>query len=1033
MPDSQRRDREIRVFISSTFRDMQEERDELIKQVFPRLRKLCDERGVSFVDVDLRWGVTEEEAAEGQVLPICLAEIERCRPFFLGLLGERYGWVPQQILDELIELQPWLAEHRQKSVTELEILYGVLNNPKMANRASFYFRDPAYLDRIPTEHRHEFREQDPQRLARLVALKERIRESSLACRDNYPDPPTLGQWVLEDLTVVINQMFPAGEVPDPLDRDAADHDAFARSRTGVYIGRSEYFDVLDRHAVGDGPPLVVLGESGSGKSALLANWARQYREAHPDTLVLLHFIGATPYSTDWSAMLRRVLGELKRRFHIAEEIPDNPAALRAAFANWLHMAAAQGRVVLVLDALNQLEDRDGAPDLVWFPPMIPANVRMILSTLPGRPWTELQKRAWPTLPVRPLEPDERRQLIADYLAQFRKKLTKDRIERIASAPQAANPLYLRALLDELRVFGTHEQLDQRIDHYLAAQTLPDLYSRVLERWEADYERDRPGLVGEAMTALWAARRGLSEPELLELLGTGGQPLPRAVWSPLFLAAEQSLVVRSGLIGFFHDYLREAVRRRYVLSEDTGQEVHLCLADYFEACSVGRRQIDEFPWQLAEGGAWQRLFDLLVDLPFFQAAWNADHYEVKAYWARVEAQSALRMVDGYRSVLDSPHEHQEYVVWRVSNLLADSGHPSEAERLGQYLVEFCRETGDLIELQASLGHCANILFARGDMDGAMDLYKQQEQICREQENKDGLFQSLGNQANIVYIHGDMDGAMDLYKQQEQICCELGDKDGLASSLGSQANILKVRGDPGGAMGLYKQQERICRELGNKVGLSLSLAGQALILHARGDLDRAMRLHEEGERICRELGNKAGLSLSLGNQANILHARGDLDGAMRLHEEEERICRELGDKYGLQTSLGGQGVILYARGDLDGAMDLYKQQERICRELGDKDGLQKSLGNQGVILQDRGDLDGAMRLQQEKERICRELGNKVGLSYSLANQADLLLCGRNRPPDALPLAEEAYRLARDHGCAHLAERIKPILDAIRARLQ
>ena len=156
-------------------------------------------------------------------------------------------------------------------------------------------------------------------------------------------------------------------------------------------------------------------------------------------------------------------------------------------------------------------------------------------------------------------------------------------------------------------------------------------------------------------------------------------------------------------------------------------------------------------------------------------------------------------------------------------------------------------------------------------------------------------------------------------------------------------------------------------------------------------------------------------------------------MRLHEEEERICRELGDKYGLQTSLGGQGVILYARGDLDGAMDLYKQQERICRELGDKDGLQKSLGNQGVILQDRGDLDGAMRLQQEKERICRELGNKVGLSYSLANQADLLLCGRNRPPDALPLAEEAYRLARDHGCAHLAERIKPILDAIRARLQ
>lgn len=38
--------REIRVFVSSTFRDMREEREELVKRVFPQLRKLCEERGV---------------------------------------------------------------------------------------------------------------------------------------------------------------------------------------------------------------------------------------------------------------------------------------------------------------------------------------------------------------------------------------------------------------------------------------------------------------------------------------------------------------------------------------------------------------------------------------------------------------------------------------------------------------------------------------------------------------------------------------------------------------------------------------------------------------------------------------------------------------------------------------------------------------------------------------------------------------------------------------------------------------------------
>src|SRR2546428_9831282 len=100
---------------------MQEDRDELVKHVFPQLRKLCESRGVTWGEVDLRWGVTDEQKAEGQVLPICLAEVHRCRPFFLGLLGERYGWVPDQLAPALVEQESWLAEQRGRSVTELEI------------------------------------------------------------------------------------------------------------------------------------------------------------------------------------------------------------------------------------------------------------------------------------------------------------------------------------------------------------------------------------------------------------------------------------------------------------------------------------------------------------------------------------------------------------------------------------------------------------------------------------------------------------------------------------------------------------------------------------------------------------------------------------------------------------------------------------------------------------------------------------------------------------------------------------------------
>ena len=51
----------VRVFISSTFRDMHAERDHLIKVVFPKLRQWCEKRRLHLVDIDLRWGVTEAE------------------------------------------------------------------------------------------------------------------------------------------------------------------------------------------------------------------------------------------------------------------------------------------------------------------------------------------------------------------------------------------------------------------------------------------------------------------------------------------------------------------------------------------------------------------------------------------------------------------------------------------------------------------------------------------------------------------------------------------------------------------------------------------------------------------------------------------------------------------------------------------------------------------------------------------------------------------------------------------------------------
>lgn len=1069
--ESQTGNRQIRVFVSSTFRDMKEERDYLVKFIFPQLRKICEQRGVTWGEVDLRWGVTDEQKAEGKVLPICLEEIKRCRPYFIGLLGERYGWIPDQIPAELIEREPWLQEHvrGKKSVTELEIVHGVLRKEAMHGQAFFYFRNSKYVEQVPPEQRQEFTTEDAEGAEKLNRLKGDIRhardEQVCRLRENYNEPQQLGQWILEDFTALINELFPEDQKLDPLDRDAADHEAFAQSRAKVYIGRKEYFDRLHEfvETVSGGKGLVVLGESGSGKSALLANWAYRYQNAHPNDLLMMHFIGATPYSSDWAAMLRRIMGEFKRHFGIEQEIPDKPDALRSAFANWLHMAAAKGRVILILDALNQLEDRDGAPDLVWLPPVIPENVRLILSTLPGRPLGDLKKREWPTLEIRPLEPDERKQLITEYLVQYTKSLSPDRADRIARAPQTTNPLYLRALLEELRLYGDHFTLDQRINHYLTAVTVDDLYEKILERYEQDYEHNRPGLVRDAMTALWAARRGMSEAELLELLGSNGQPLPRAHWSPLYLAADQSLVSRSGLIGFGHDYMRQAVRDRYLSREQDQDQMHSRLADYFGAHERNRRMLDEFPWHLAQARRWQRLADWLTNLSNLAAALAANQFEVQSYWVQVEANTVARMTDAYRSVVDSPNKYHEYVS-SVSFLLQEMGHLSESMQLSSYLVEHFRRAGNQRLLAQSLNKQAAIFQVRGDLDSALRLYQEQESICRAIKDADGLARVLLDGASMLNLRGDESRAMKLYQEQERISRKLGNLDMVARSLASQASTLIGRGDLTGASALLREAERIFRALGNPGALATALGALGQIAFRRGDLENAMKLHREEEQMYRNLGKRQDLGKALASLALILMRKEDLDGAMALLVEKELLSRELGDLRGLSLVLSYQASVHIQRHETDRAMALLKEMEQMCRKAGYRsilaDALNKQSGihvrsgdvdaakslleeaeqiyaetgetvmratvleNQAHICVDQGDVDTALRYYREAEKIYRELGDPDFVAISLCDQADAMAHHRTRCQEALPLAEEAYRLATKQGSSSVARQAEEV---------
>ncbi|MDR4468946.1 MAG: tetratricopeptide repeat protein [Nitrospira sp.] len=733
---AQPHDRQIRVFISSTFRDMVEEREQLMSHTWPALRQFCRERQVEFVEVDLRWGIPEAQNTRDETLKICLQEIQACRPYFIALVGERYGWIPgpEALTPDLLEEEPWLQEHQGKSVAELEILQGLLRNPD-PGRAFLYLRDPAYAQAKGPDYLPE----DATHAARQRALKTLIRETcarqKIPLREDYPDPRRVAELVLQDLQAVIEADYPKDPIPDPLTKEARDHEAFAESRRRTYIGRTDYVETLDRHAMDDGGPFVLLGESGSGKSALLANWVALWRDAHPRDLIIQHYIGSTPDSADHWRLMRRLIAEIKRWTEDPEAIPSSHDGFLKTFPLWLAKAKSKAertnvRCLLILDALNQLEDREHARLLGWLPAHSFAGpLRLITSTLPGEPLQTAQSRGWTSLKVAPLTTEERGRMIAAYLKRVGKTLDDRRIAWLASAPQTANPLYLKILLDDLRVTGTHARLDERVREYLAAPDIPSLLTLVLARYRRDYERDRPGLVGEALGLIWAARRGLTETELLELLAPDQPQLPQAIWAPVRAALEDLLVDRGVILNFAHDYLRTAVALAFAPNEDTANEHRLRLADFFQAQPISARSCDELPWLLWTTDARIRLRSCLLAIDRFLLIHQRDSDELMRYWVGLGHERVMGQAyrESFESWANEPGREDGPMAVAANSLgyfLAAAALYAEAAPLSQRALAIREQAlgPEHPDVAASCNNLATLYDAQGAYAKAEPLYK-----------------------------------------------------------------------------------------------------------------------------------------------------------------------------------------------------------------------------------------------------------------------------------------------------------------------
>ena len=338
--------RQIRVFISSTFRDLKDEREYLLIHTFPKLRRIAADRDVTLTEIDLRWGISEEDSKTGKVVEICLSEIDNCIPFFIGIIGYRYGWIPtmDEICDStnMHDRYKWVYNDIESkiSVTEMEMQYGVLRRNDPTN-AYFYIMSDG-MEHPDIDY--------PDKLANLISS---VRQNGRYPVRSYHSVEDLALTVEKDFIEMLDRLFPVDGL-DPHEIERKKQHACINQHMQSYVPNESDLSNLDSFLASDADYLTVYGECGSGKSALLANWA--YRISQNDSYYTLYYSTGGNGENEGCYWLK----ELKRLRHCPVTAKDEILEDGQEWVKELNedIATSDKPVILLLDDVSKYQQSD---------------------------------------------------------------------------------------------------------------------------------------------------------------------------------------------------------------------------------------------------------------------------------------------------------------------------------------------------------------------------------------------------------------------------------------------------------------------------------------------------------------------------------------------------------------------------------------------------------------------------------------------------------------------------------------------------
>jgi WD40 repeat protein len=566
--------RTFRVFVSSTFEDLKVERNGLQKEVFPALRRLCEQHGARFQAIDLRWGVRDEAALDQKTVEICLREIERCqktgiRPNFIVLLGQRYGWrplpprieakefdqirsrIPQvdlTLADSWYErddnavpaefvLKPrsgkWVdADHWQQLETQLHgILLAAGRAAGLTEEALVKYWASAthqeILEGLGTtekERRHVFafcRDVPDEACDPDLADLRRSLNGQLPTGNfflyNPGDLDGLCERVTGELSAIIESEARGFESKSTLELEKEAHDKFAHERSlvfgreGVLIEVARYLDgAINR-------PLVLHGASGSGKSAIMARASEDTCLTNPDGVIVRRFLGVSPESSNGLTLLRSLSEQIGAAYGATGDIPAEFNAVARLFAERLTLGTAERPLMVFLDALDQVGHDDPARSLSWLAEVLPEHCRMVVST------TERMSAIHECefCEIEALHVANADEALEHWLSKANRTLTKEQRQHLLDAFNSCGlPLYLKLAFEEARNWPSWSPLVE----CKIGQGIEGVIDTLLDRLVLDTNHGKLQ-VSRGLGYLAAARYGLTEDEMLDVLSADQE-----VWS-----------------------------------------------------------------------------------------------------------------------------------------------------------------------------------------------------------------------------------------------------------------------------------------------------------------------------------------------------------------------------------------------------------------------------------------------------------------------------------------------------------------------